>query len=112
MSEEIREAQNQDKQNFWEAHIKAWKESGASQVDYCRGEGLSIHAFGYWKRKLDRKETASGFVPVIIRPSGAVGGRADTSLRLVIREDLCIEVGDRFSPDTLRRLLDTVGWGP
>lgn len=105
MSEENKEVQYQDKQSFWEPHINGWKESGISQADYCRSQGLNIRVFGYWKRKLCRKAPESGFVPVLIKPAGAVAGRSDASLRLIIREDLSIEIGDRFNPDTLRKLL-------
>lgn len=112
MSEECKEVQYHDKQSLWEPHIRGWKESGISQADYCRDHGLNIRVFGYWKRKLCRKSPEPGFVPVLIKPAGTVASRSDASLRLIIREDMCVEIGDRFNPDTLRRLLSTVGWRP
>lgn len=112
MSEESKEVHYQDKQSFWEPHIRGWKESGISQADYCRDQELNIRVFGYWKRKLCRKTPGQGFVPVLIKPAEAAIGRSDASLRLIIREAMCVEIGDRFSSDTLRRLLDTVGWRP
>ena len=36
----------------WSDIFSDWRRSGESQREYCRREGVSISAFGYWHRKL------------------------------------------------------------
>jgi hypothetical protein len=38
----------------WSDIFSEWRRSGKSQRGYCQGEGISISAFGYWYRKLER----------------------------------------------------------
>lgn len=38
----------------WQRHLQTWRESGQTQVEYCRVNNLGVKAFGYWLRK-DRK---------------------------------------------------------
>ena len=111
-SKEVEDKDNQDKHQFWQNHVAAWEQSGIRQSEYCSRQGLDIKVFGYWKRKLCRKPAGLTFVPVAIKPSQATGGKPTASLRLIIRGGSCIEIGDGFNQDTLRRVLDTVGWTP
>ena len=39
----------------WDEILSDWRKSGESQRGYCRREGISISAFGYWYRKLSRE---------------------------------------------------------
>jgi len=60
----------------WKAHIEAWQQSGGTQADYCRKQGLTDKVFSLWKRRLQRenlvdaprpsrsKPTAADFVPI------------------------------------------------
>ncbi len=101
-----------EKQKFWKSHIAGWGQSGDTQSDYCRNNGLSIKTFGYWKRKLcSKREAAVSFVPVSIKRAYPVSVNAGASLRLVVGNGYGIDIGDGFKPDTLRRLLDTLGQG-
>ena len=111
-SNEVENKDNQDKQQLWQNHVAAWEQSGIRQSEYCRRQGLNIKLFGYWKRKLCRKPAGLTFVPVAIKPSKATVVKSAASLVLIIRGGSCIEIGDGFNQDTLRRVLDTVGWTP
>ncbi len=112
-SNESENRNNQERQQFWQDHVKEWEQSGTSQADYCRRQDLNIKLFGYWKRKLCKKPAAGlTFVPVSIKPSQTTAVKPAATLRLVIRGGSCIEIGDGFNQDTLRRVLDTVGWTP
>ena len=58
---------------YWQTHIDRWRESGLSQSAYCQREGLKLHRWHYWHKKLTRAavetaSTASDFIPVRIRP--------------------------------------------
>jgi len=103
------ETEEQDKEQFWKAHVSAWEQSGIGQSAYCRREELNIKVFGYWKRKLCRKASDLTFVPVAIKAMYTPRDKPGTSLRLIIGNDYGIEVGDGFNPDTLRRVLHVLG---
>lgn len=112
-SNESENGNNQGKQQFWQDHVDVWKQSGIRQSEYCNRQGLNIKVFGYWKRKLCRKPAAGlTFVPVAIKPSQGTVIKHTSTLRLIIRGGSCIEIGDGFNQDTLRRVLDTMGWVP
>ena len=113
ISNEVEHRDNQDKQQFWQDHVAVWEQSGIRQSEYCHRQGLNIKVFGYWKRKLCRKPAAGlTFVPVAIKTSQSTVVKPAATLRLIIRGGSCIEIGDGFNQDTLRRVLDTVGWRP
>ena len=48
-------------------------------------------------------------VPVSIKRSYPVSVNGGASLRLVIGNGYGVDIGDGFNPDTLKRLLDTLG---
>ena len=47
----------------WQRHLAAWRESGDSQVSFCRKHGLSRDAFQYWKKILETNGS-NGFVEI------------------------------------------------
>ncbi len=38
--------------DFWEQHIAALRTSGQTSAGYAREHDLSVHALGWWRRKL------------------------------------------------------------
>ncbi len=86
--------------DFWEQHIKALRASGQTSVAYARRHELSVHALGWWRRKLDRLSAsesttagtkASKFVALkLIEPmpshSGAVTLWVSGEVRLQMNE--------------------------
>ncbi len=58
---------------YWQEHIDRWRESGLGQSAYCQREGLKLHRWHYWHKKLTRAAVnttrpASDFIPVRLRP--------------------------------------------
>lgn len=39
------------KHTQWQQHVKAWRESGLSQADYCRQQSLNAKTFSVWARR-------------------------------------------------------------
>jgi hypothetical protein len=35
----------------WRRYVEAWRESGLSQADYCRQQGLNRKTFSLWTRR-------------------------------------------------------------
>ena len=95
-----------DKKQYWQKHVASWRESNLSQVDYCRLNYLPIKNFGYWKRKESNAVSSQQrFFPLVASPSGPIVARA-SELQLNIQEKrFSIEIGEDFSPVTLRRLI-------
>ena len=91
---------------FWAKHIKKCSESGLTQKEYCLQNGLGIKSMGYWKCKLKKESQAVSFVhlPVAIQPDPIRG----EALKLICRDKYRIEVGNHFSADTLKRLIQTI----
>lgn len=107
-----------EKHRFWGAQLGAWQRSGLSQAEFCRRQGLRRRLFCSWKRRLgvapQGHPSPVRFIPVAIRPNGETpsAGRAvapTASLTLVTNGGYRVEVGDGFAPDTLARLLATLG---
>ena len=93
---------------YWQAHVQALQRSGLSRSGYCRQHNLSYHALTYWQRKLCRPQrNVTSLVPVPLDRIGVQHGNS-AALRIVLPGRLAIEVGDGFSPATLRRLLATL----
>ena len=104
MAEQTKSEMNRKKQETWTSHVEAWKESGLSQIDYCRQHDLSRHRFTYWKCKLDKKHEPVKFIPLSGNP---VLSQNQTSISLALGE-YKIEIGDGFKPETLSTLIRTL----
>ena len=105
----VREKENERKREYWFSQIENWEKSGLTQSDYCREHELVYHRFNYWKARW-KASKAPSFVPVPLKLpefsvfSGSSNGW-NSSLRLTIRNQYQIEIGDAFRSDTLARLL-------
>jgi hypothetical protein len=38
-------------EGFWRAHHEAWQQSDLNQREYCEAHGISLKAFGNWRRR-------------------------------------------------------------
>jgi hypothetical protein len=95
-----------DKKHYWQKHVASWRESNLSQVEYCRLNDLSIKSFSYWKRKKRNAALSQPrFFPLVAASSIPIAARASV-LQLNIQEKrFSIEIGEDFSPVTLKRLI-------
>lgn len=48
--------------DFWEQHVAALRSSGQTSAAYAREHDLSVHALGWWRRKLHRSEPSVAVV--------------------------------------------------
>ena len=109
MDKQTRSEKNKEKQEYWNSHIEAWKQSGLSQIDYCIQNDLSKHRFTYWKCKKHKESAPIKFVPVLPKPILSSFSINDTvPLKVIIGDRYRIEIGDGFSSDTLLRLMCTL----
>ena len=112
------------KRRFWGAQLRAWQQSGLSQAEFCRRQGLDRRRLHFWKDLLERERSPGPapavdpvcppvrFVPVTVglpaSMSTAPGGWASGAALTVITGTYRIEVRDDFRADTLVRLLTTL----
>lgn len=69
------------KRQAWIDHIAAWTASGQTQRAYCAAQGLSYHAFDYWRRFVLKQDASStpprsstppaAFIPVVAHAAPA-----------------------------------------
>ena len=72
----MKSAESAQKATAWAQHLKSQKSSGNSIHEYCKEKSLSRHQFGYWQRRLKKRQSplvqnGSAFVralPVLSNP--------------------------------------------
>jgi len=91
---------DQTKQQFWFAHISAWRDSGLSQQRYCDLHHLSVASLGYWIKRQRRVTQAGDSSPLVAVRVAPVAGP------LVLRRgDWSLEMPTGVSNDWLAGLL-------
>lgn len=103
----VKEKNNQ-RASYWNNHINNWKDSGLSQIDYCRKNNLSRHRFTYWKIKNTKKRSPVTFIPIVSKASATPLNNSRSPLKVQIGDKYRIEVGEGFSGETLSRLIKTL----
>lgn len=102
-------ASGETPRQFYQKHLANWKNTGLSQAEYCRRNGLIRPRFGYWKKKLFKEEGQVEFavLPVSISEQNTPFIRANISspIRLMVDSRLSLEIPDQFSQDTLTKVL-------
>jgi hypothetical protein len=90
---------------FWKGQVACWEQTDTTQAEYCRQKNLNLSTFGYWKRKISAP-TVAKFVEVHVKENIPLPG--SSSIKVLIGDDLAIEVGDGFNPDSLRKVVMAV----
>jgi hypothetical protein len=91
-----------ERRAHWRGIIDEQTASGKSISAYCRGISIKTDLFYAWRRRLRAETTLSrGFVELI--PGTAV--TSGTNIRILLNENICIEVGQGFDSITLRAVI-------
>lgn len=103
-----------EKHRYWGAQVRAWRGSGLTQAEFCRRQGLRRRLFCSWKRRLVptpvAREAQARFVAVAIRPEPEGEQVVPAApLTVVTATGYRVEVSEGFAPETLARLLTTLG---
>ena len=80
------------KRQAWIDHIAAWTASGQTQRAYCAAQGLSYHAFDYWRRFVLKQDASStppqnmptpaAFIPIVAASVPAANGGGVIEVRV------------------------------
>ena len=93
----------------WQRHVEAWRESGLTQADYCRQQGLNSKTFSVWVRRAlpINKNVPLEVISVQVTPSTPpISADANVILRLAhgARLELSTAVSPRWLAELLRCL--------
>ena len=99
-------SETRQKRKFWQAHVKAWKDSNLTQAEYCRRQGLQIHRLCYWVNKKPAKSDLP--LALVEIPIQKIPVCCDAALKLTIDNHYQLEIADHFSPETLEQILQTL----
>ncbi len=95
------------KKKYWKGHIIKWQRSGLSRSRYCKDENISYWSFRDWSKKLEELESSK----VVRVPHEVYQGEQaiESSIEIVIHENLSIRIKKGYDCDTLRSLLVEFG---
>jgi hypothetical protein len=98
------------KRRFWEEHLEQWKQSGLSQVEYCRIRDVNVKSFRYWKQRVGRL----GNAPVLVelppfKSVPACASQTFAQLCLIVDRRYRIEIGKGFDSEDLERVVRVLG---
>ena len=104
-----RRAKSIQKYRYWQEHLERRGQSGLSQAEYCRQNGLKPRRWNYWKKNLSRvrNETEVSFIPVPLSTNLPIPVPG-SNLSLFTPNGYKVEVGIGFDPTTLKQLILTV----
>lgn len=99
----------------WCERVESWRQSGLSQAEYCRRQGLSPVSLSGWKSRIARR----GLVTPAVSPrtewlaartqasvtAELVGEGGEPQLEVVLSGGRRVRVGPRFDASVLLRLV-------
>jgi len=99
-----------ERRAYWTAHVEQWHGSGLTQKEYCVREGVSLERFGSWKRRLEGEGSARSEGALVAVPSGIVSSAlcSGSSLGVIVNDRYRVEIPERFSPVTLKAVLEVL----
>ena len=88
----------------WWRHVKTWRESGMSQADYCRQQGLNPKTFSKWARC---EHPADPNAPIEVFPVQVTPSLPATEAAVVLKlaQGIQLELSTTVSPRWLAELL-------
>ena len=105
MPENVDQPTTQHKRSFWEHHLEQWRQSGLSQLAYCREHQLKPHRFYYWRRRFLKPQADVSFLPVTL-PADSI--RQPQLVRILMPNGCVLELEGRAEPEQLKRLVNIV----
>ena len=93
---------------YWHNHYTAYLESGLTQRDYCKQNEIGYYSFNTWKRKFEKSknDTSLQKIPFKISEKNL---SSYSQLEIIFPGDIRLLVPDNFSPETLKKIIITLG---
>lgn len=104
----LKSGKREAKQSYWKQLIQNWRDSGLTQVQFCKENQLKKPTFMYWKSKFDQKEDApTTLLPVSILPDRvSLSPQSSSGVSLSIGNRFTIHLESRFDTGTLSDLIE------
>ncbi len=108
-------AQQRRTRGQWRQLVEGCPASGLTQAQYCRHHGISVASLHRWRERLRGDRTVDAapgaaqparLLPVALLADQRPGLAGEAPLRLVLGEDLRLEVAPGFDAATLRRVVE------
>ena len=104
----------EDRQQFWEGHVRRWQSSGKSLAAYCREHGLKYSQLNYYKKRgvpNDDARRPAGKLRLVPLKTVSTSPRPTHALKLSF-DGMTIEVSGDFCMDSLSRLIKNLRMAP
>ena len=103
-----------NKRQFWFQHVEQWEQSGLSQAEYARHQGLSVTTFGYYRRcyihqKTEPETPSASLLPVNVvvdEPAQQLLQTSSTGITLTSPGGFRIELSSDFDSVALQKVLE------
>jgi hypothetical protein len=92
----------------WIRLINEWEKSGRSRRVFCEDRGVSVSAFQYWRRKIQREERATeanGFIEIRANKNPE---RISIGPRIILPNGIIVEPGNDWDEQNVTRLIRMV----
>jgi hypothetical protein len=99
------QANRAEKRSYWADQIRRWRDSGLSQIAYCRLHEVNRHRLLYWRKQLSEGASTSSLVEISLNGAPHADNLQDSPLRLLIGSRYRIEVARGFDPGVLHQLI-------
>jgi len=106
MTSQSRAEQIAEKRRYWKQQIEQWKDSGLTQIEFCRLHNLKPHQLTYWKKRFQPADTPVSLVELKWEPTFQSPPCPNVSpLRLIVNDRFRIDIDRGFDPATLQQLV-------
>jgi hypothetical protein len=95
------------KKEYWNHHIGNWRNSGLTQIQYCKEQQLKLSTFRYWKSRLKQLVLSKPLLPVTV--SSAICSTTSSfpsGISLSVNDRVSIRLDVCFNQETLLSVLD------
>ena len=93
----------------WKQHLEAWKQSGQSQVAYCREHGLKPHQLTYWKGRFAQSQSSTKLIPLRLP---ALPAEPSITVAVTLPDGVRLEVPAKQATELLPKLLPALRAAP
>ena len=107
MQNDYQEKTPTDKRKFWKEQILFWQESGLSQSEYCKRNGIRQSQWFYWRRRCRDIEAGLTLVPLKL-PSVNGHPHRTPVIRVITPNGFTIELDGDAPVTSLPRLIREV----
>ena len=106
MTNQSRAEQLEEKRRFWKQQIEHWKESGLTQIEFCRLRNLKNHQLTYWKKRFHSKQEQVSLVELKWNPAlQTTLNPSGSPLRLILNDQYRIDIDRGFDSLTLQQVV-------